>query len=359
MQDTINNKKEELSIQDKEIIYNSIENILQKEFGLSNEKANIKYGIDHDRINFACPYCGDSTKSDKKKRGNLYWDSLGYHCFNCGKHTDAPSLLKDFDVDIEKESFLNFKSLTKNLKDKKNNVDKKGIYFEYLRNYGIPLDKLEKEYNLFNIEDSKNVYNWCKSRILTPFSVFLRADEKDDKIYILNIDLYSKRVISYQTRKLNKKIFNNYTLRNLRKDFNLQISDDMYDYINVSSFFNILNVDLRKKITLFESATDSFFLNNNLSISSITKNINRLESLDYRCFFDNDKAGKEKSLQMLDNGREVFMWRKFIKDFELYNYTKNIKDLNDIMGVCYTYKLNAHKYINSYFTNKKIQASYV
>ena len=50
------------------------------------------------RISLACPYCGDSTTDTKKKRGNLYWESLQYHCFNCGTHNDVYSLLKDHHV---------------------------------------------------------------------------------------------------------------------------------------------------------------------------------------------------------------------------------------------------------------------
>ena len=28
------------------------------------------------RLTFACPYCGDSSKDEHKKRGNLFWDSF-------------------------------------------------------------------------------------------------------------------------------------------------------------------------------------------------------------------------------------------------------------------------------------------
>ena len=53
------------------------------------------------RISLACPYCGDSTTDTTKKRGNLYWDTLQYHCFNCGQHADVYSLLKDHHVNFK------------------------------------------------------------------------------------------------------------------------------------------------------------------------------------------------------------------------------------------------------------------
>ena len=50
------------------------------------------------RITLACPYCGDSHTDDTKKRGNMYWDTLQYHCYNCSHHTNLHSFLKDHQV---------------------------------------------------------------------------------------------------------------------------------------------------------------------------------------------------------------------------------------------------------------------
>ena len=49
-----------------------------------------------DRFAFACPYCGDSTKNPRKKRANIYYSTMGFHCFNCWKHTSVHRLLEDF-----------------------------------------------------------------------------------------------------------------------------------------------------------------------------------------------------------------------------------------------------------------------
>ena len=50
------------------------------------------------RITLACPYCGDSSRDDTKKRGNLYWSTLQYHCYNCSEHTNLHTFLKDHQV---------------------------------------------------------------------------------------------------------------------------------------------------------------------------------------------------------------------------------------------------------------------
>ena len=49
----------------------------------------------HGRITLACPYCGDSHTDDTKKRGNIFWDTLQYHCYNCSHHTNVYTFLKD------------------------------------------------------------------------------------------------------------------------------------------------------------------------------------------------------------------------------------------------------------------------
>ena len=56
-----------------------IQRILSEYFNGSKSEIRSYKG----RLNFACPYCGDSGNSSSKKRGNLYLESLSFHCFNC------------------------------------------------------------------------------------------------------------------------------------------------------------------------------------------------------------------------------------------------------------------------------------
>jgi hypothetical protein len=84
-----------LSLELKEKIKVALKKIVLKEHSNHN-KQMIKDM--HGRLTCACPYCGDSTKDDTLKRGNLYWSTLQYHCFNCDHHTDVYNLLKDHDI---------------------------------------------------------------------------------------------------------------------------------------------------------------------------------------------------------------------------------------------------------------------
>ena len=60
---------------DKVYIKGLIQNILNKEFSNQQKRRVDEYA---DRLNMACPYCGDSSKSVHKKRGNLYFNKLFY-----------------------------------------------------------------------------------------------------------------------------------------------------------------------------------------------------------------------------------------------------------------------------------------
>ena len=83
----------DLEFSKQEIITAKVAKILNNSF--SGYKSEIRFF--KDRINFACPYCGDSHDSHKK-RGNIYWKTLMFHCYNGGchkKHANVVDFLKD------------------------------------------------------------------------------------------------------------------------------------------------------------------------------------------------------------------------------------------------------------------------
>jgi len=79
-------------------VENLLQSILVSTHGIG-PKSRIKKM--HNRLNFACPYCGDSSTDNLKKRGNLFWDSLHYHCYNygCSTHKSVHEFIKDFAPD--------------------------------------------------------------------------------------------------------------------------------------------------------------------------------------------------------------------------------------------------------------------
>ena len=83
---------------DKIYIKGLLQKIIDKEFANSTKRRVNDYS---DRLNFACPYCGDSHKNNHAKRGNLYFNKLVFICFNCDKKTTFDRMCKDFNEQID------------------------------------------------------------------------------------------------------------------------------------------------------------------------------------------------------------------------------------------------------------------
>ena len=95
----------EINEQKKLEITAKVESLLKTQF--NGYKAEVKFN--RDRLNFSCPYCGDSINGHKK-RANIYWKNLMFHCYNdgCKKHTNYVSFLKDFDFSINSRDEISF-----------------------------------------------------------------------------------------------------------------------------------------------------------------------------------------------------------------------------------------------------------
>jgi predicted RNA-binding Zn-ribbon protein involved in translation (DUF1610 family) len=81
---------------DPEFFIGKIQNILDKEHNDCSEKRKlVPYPkTSPKRLNFACPYCGDSEKVRTKKRGNVWLNTLIYRCYNCGEEGNFTKMCK-------------------------------------------------------------------------------------------------------------------------------------------------------------------------------------------------------------------------------------------------------------------------
>jgi hypothetical protein len=73
-----------------------IKDLLKKRFSGLPMKQEVNES--DDKLNFACPFCGDSEKDPRKKRGNFYLANNSYKCYNdgCGIKTDLSGMIKKF-----------------------------------------------------------------------------------------------------------------------------------------------------------------------------------------------------------------------------------------------------------------------
>ena len=108
---------------------------------------------------------------------------------------------------------------------------------------------------------------------------------------------------------------------------------------SLNNYFNVLNLDFTKDITVTEGQFDSLFIENCTATTGVTKSKKMLEDLTQkqktRILFDNDEAGLTHSIELLKKGYRVFMWAsvtQYLKKTypQKIKSIKNIKDINDL-----------------------------
>tara|TARA_R100001510_G_C7578796_1_gene152553 strand:+ start:59 stop:595 length:537 start_codon:yes stop_codon:yes gene_type:complete len=149
--------------------------------------------------------------------------------------------------------------------------------------------------------------------------------------------------------------------------------DELNEIDSLNNIFNILNIDFNKKITICEGQFDSMFLNNCIAstgVGKIKETISMLsEEARVRILFDNDKAGKKESLNLLELGHEVFMWSKLVNDLkkDFPKYLIDIKKITDVnMLYVFLSKVNIrfnikefNRMLDGYFTNSMFDILYL
>ena len=363
-------------------IQDFVKDLLKKKFPGSNLKQQI---FDSgDKLNFACPYCGDSKKDPKKKRGNFYITTHTYKCYNdgCGVKTDLTGFVSSFATKYS----LGVPSLAQEKPkfELASRSKKKGSLFEkfIILNAASSLLKLKELAVRFSLkpcseaEEGSQVHDFIISRnldILPDFDKIAYFDYRDDKVYLFNIDYKSDRVLGFAIRRIGEVEGPKYLIKNyaefskngLVKDMSQEV---MQEVDSLNNYFNVLNVDFTKDVIITEGQLDSLFIFNCIATTGVSKSNLLLENLltkkNAKVFFDNDIAGKRQSIELIKKGYSVFLWSKFISDL-IKTYSQHrikiklIKDVNDAYSVLSTIdpKTNLevfNKLINKYFSESEL-----
>lgn len=316
------------------------------------------------RLVLACPYCGDSHSDDSKKRGNLYWDTLQYHCYNCSKHTNVHLMLKDFDVRMRNtgDTF----DVIDYIKSKEREVKRvdtvRPAIFTRADELAIPLQEFKNAFGAREIEPGEWIWLKLKERLLhSKYDEFLYS-ERDNKLWILN-RTPSGNILAVQSRRMKGKgsRYLTYDLPKLYEELGKELEIDPDEKLKISklsTLFGIMQVNFQRTVTLFEGPLDAKFMQNSIALATAGRSTDEFDEMEtVRYMFDNDDTGKKKMAEKLKKGRPVFMWSKFIDEMKLDKY--NIKDLNDLIKVCYNNKLDAYKRLDDYFTTSQLDLWYV
>jgi len=310
----------------KERVISLLTPILQERFVGNPSKQNIK--VHRDRINFACPYCGDSMQSSHKKRGNIILEgkhSGFFKCFNCGEFKRVDRLFKDYKANLDldvinyiSDNLGNFSTATGGRYDVSLLMD-----LETIERYAIDRSELKQSFGLVEAKESP-IWSWLTKRLQYTADRFLYSPSKN---YILILNLTpSGKILGSQKRLFRGD--NKYLTFSCAKLNELMGRGEVHDEVDmISQMFGILQLNFNLPITIFEGPFDSFLFKN--SIANAGANRNFPIDIPVRYWFDDDKTGRDKSLIIIERGDSVFLWDKLKRDMQL-PYRKKW-DLNDLM----------------------------
>ena len=336
---------------------NSILTVLAFEFPTTPAKKKI---VGHStRLNFACPYCGDSATDDGKKRGNFYTTGLWYKCYNCGKVTPIYKFIEHFkqeeNYSFDELAFLKTNLITDEIKIGGSSSTKLADIFG-IEQYAIPRSEIMKKMSLVEINNNKRIYDYLsdrkqimKNRDCNDFAY----DRQNDILYVFNLTSNRNNIIGLQGRFLDKKMifklkrrFDSFDYSQIwHKIFEQEVSEEIVKKINkFSLIYNILNVNFAKDVFVFEGAIDARHMQNSIASLSAEDKI-KLPKAKY--FTDStiiDKTGIKNAIDLIQQEEYVFLWRKFVDDYPMYRFCK---DLNDI----YKKQYIDENILKTYFSN--------
>ena len=345
---------------DKVYIKNIVQKILNKEFANVQKRRINDYT---DRLNVACPFCGDSHRNNHAKRGNLYFNRLVFICFNCDKKTTFDRMCKEFNEQIDPDKKL---EMIEHLDSIMTYNDYQNEFVDAKFDNLIDLSDLEKsiELNLTPLSDFKpiqiggGIYKYLIGRGIEPdkhkdiYQAKYWKNEDESEWIIVMLNRRGSKLLGMQVRNLKEgkrrmfKIYNYENILewvNLAKDEPKQVDiNELVIYNKLSYYFNILNVDFDNMITVFEGYLDSLFYPNSIGLVGVNTDFRFLENsgFDLQYFFDNDEAGFKKSEEKLKEGYPIFLWNKLFDDivtqkktadpFSLLHRISKVKDINKL-----------------------------
>jgi hypothetical protein len=347
----------EITAEQKDKLINRVENVLRTNF--QGPKSEVR--IYRDRLNFACPYCGDST-DPHKKRANIYWKNLFYHCYNggCQKHTNIVQFLKDFNQAIgNKEDLIQYLNTIREhqiVRTPKEYLQHS--VFSNLVKYGINVDVIREKLNLQKPNENLRIERYLKARFMHSRMHHFLFDPKEEQLYIFNFAPDLKTVLGWQIRNFRKgrEKYISYNIEKINReilDRAIEIDDNEIMRMNtISLYFGVMNVDFERSVTVFEGPIDSMLLSNSIAIAGADKPTEMFDEIStVRYLFDNDVVGRRIMEKKLKRKKTVFLWNKFLKDHRIKD---KIKDFNELVEYCWKNKNEAIKNINTYFSSNPL-----
>ena len=336
-----------------ETVKSKLQSILNDKFS-NYEKRRVDPKIG--RLNFACPYCGDSHADTWKKRGNIYTQSFYYKCYNCGKYRNLAGFLKDFGYGLDIEETLLANELQEAGKPMSRTVDPMVLHdTEELIKWSIEREEIEQKFKLVRLDNSK-IFTYMKKRLQPDMTKF-SWNHDAQQLYIFHIVPGTTRVLGYQIRNfVHRPKYLTFKLSRIYEELGKNVCEEVLALDDISTTFGILEMDITKPVTVFEGPLDAFLYKN--SLATCSSNIDspiQLSTLRY--MYDYDSAGKEAALEKLSQGKSVFLWRKLFKEIGMDDTGKKV-DLTDLVVLAKRKGVRLPK-LSNYFSDDKYDSYWI
>jgi hypothetical protein len=353
-------------------IVSPLREILKQRFPGDSERQRIVSRLNGQRLNFCCPYCGDSHETAKKKRGNFYTNWLYFKCYNggCEQYVDLLKMIQDFKVSDtmtdEDRTSAKLRIASSREQARQERIMRHELSLNALTNTDfekvlVPRKDLMKALGLMDVHPKSpmGVYLFKRSQLADKRFAW---DTRRKRLFIFNLDPTQEWIFSLQTRQFEENTNNKYLTYNLSGIWVKMMGNKDEEFLektrsldHISTVFNVLTINFNDVITLFEGPLDSFLYRNSCGMCSVNNDW-PFDVDNVRWFQDNDEAGKKKALEVLAAGKSIFMWKKFIDDFELHG--KKIKDYNDIVTYSRANNVDFGD-IEKYFSTHKYDGIYL
>lgn len=292
----------------------------------------VSYAVKSNRpfkANMRCPYCGDSKKSETKRRGWILEDakknSFRYYCHNCHVSRSAYTFFRDQDPSVFNEWVAErFVSKTKSVSSEELIAKEVAATPTFNTN---PLRKIKK---LSQLKYDHPAKKYIEERQIPSDKHYLIYYAPKFKAWI-NIILPNK----FDPKKIGKdeprlifpfldedgKIFG-LAARGF-DPAGLRYISIMFDETK-TKVFGLSTIDWNKKYYIVEGAVDSLFLDNALAMAGASGNDVILKCKQNAVYvFDNEPRNVEIHKQMLKAikaGNKICIWPSYIEQ----------KDINDM-----------------------------
>lgn len=301
-----------------------------------------------DHITTECIYCGE-----KRQKGTLYKANTGRWCYICWKASCCCST-KAISAEkwLKRANSALYASYIKELNNicKENSANEWKEKAEKAKLEAEEKRKQEVEARIREDNEATKLFKplcvpgrwqkrakkFCESRLI--------PDEYIKTFYYADEGKYRGRIIIPFRNALGKIVF--------WQGRALYETDCKYlSKMGATALFDIAKKDKTKPLIITEGPIDSMFLENaTATVGASSSTILDAELKDYERYwlYDNDEAGQKAAGRKVQNKEYVFLWKKFLSD---WNITGKIKDVNDVALALKRKEKFKFSELKDYFTN--------